>query len=186
MLYASRFLWRRARKWLGWGINAPRRGASLPRVRQPEAGVAADASAPAIDTGKARHHGVDNRKISSYNIVAMRRRGDKRIPIELEILRAARVLRERGTHEFHGYLIARQMRSRKAARLLTGYGTLYKALARLEAGQFLGSRWEEPAVAAREGRPRRRLYYLTGRVLADQEGVPISRPSALGSEAKSK
>ena len=45
-------------------------------------------------------------------------------------------------------------------RSLTAHGTLYKALARLEDLGLLTSRWED--VAATEGRPRRRLYELTG------------------------
>jgi len=38
-------------------------------------------------------------------------------------------------------------------------GTSYPALARLERTGWLESRWEEPPV---DGRPRRRLYRLTG------------------------
>jgi DNA-binding MarR family transcriptional regulator len=47
-------------------------------------------------------------------------------------------------------------------------GTLYPALARMERFGWLASRWEEidPAEA---GRPRRRLYHLTG------EGEPAAR-----------
>ena len=46
-------------------------------------------------------------------------------------------------------------------RLLTAYGTLYRALARLEKMGLLTSRWEDPAIPARENRPGRRLYRLT-------------------------
>lgn len=42
-----------------------------------------------------------------------------------------------------------------------GSGTLYPALRRLEALGWLTSRWEEPAPED-EGRPRRRLYSVTG------------------------
>ena len=52
------------------------------------------------------------------------------------------------------------MREQRGSRALTGHGTLYKALGRLEAFGLLSSRWE--AAAAAEGRPRRRLYELTG------------------------
>lgn len=47
------------------------------------------------------------------------------------------------------------------ARLLTAYGTLYRALGRLETMGLLASHWEDPAVFARENRPSRRLYTLT-------------------------
>ena len=46
-------------------------------------------------------------------------------------------------------------------RLLTAYGTLYRALGRLEQMALLRSRWEEPEIPARENRPGRRLYTLT-------------------------
>jgi PadR family transcriptional regulator PadR len=45
--------------------------------------------------------------------------------------------------------------------LLTAYGTLYRALSRLERMGFLESRWEDPDIPARENRPGRRLYTLT-------------------------
>jgi DNA-binding PadR family transcriptional regulator len=44
---------------------------------------------------------------------------------------------------------------------LAAYGTLYRALGRLEDMGLLKSRWEDPHVAARESRPRRRFYSLT-------------------------
>jgi DNA-binding PadR family transcriptional regulator len=48
------------------------------------------------------------------------------------------------------------------ARGLTAHGTLYKALDRMERMGLLESRWEDPEVAAAQGRPRRRLYRVTG------------------------
>ena len=53
------------------------------------------------------------------------------------------------------------MREQGGSRSLTGHGTLYKALSRLEEFGLLASHWEDPAAA--EGRPRRRLYELTER-----------------------
>ena len=44
------------------------------------------------------------------------------------------------------------------SRSLTGHGTLYKALARLERFGLLASSWEQGGA---DGRPRRRLYVLT-------------------------
>ncbi len=41
-------------------------------------------------------------------------------------------------------------------------GTVYPVLRRLERGGFLVSTWEDPAVALADGRPRRRMYKLTG------------------------
>jgi DNA-binding PadR family transcriptional regulator len=40
-------------------------------------------------------------------------------------------------------------------------GTLYPVMARLEAVGWAESFWEDPELAVREGRPRRRYYQLT-------------------------
>jgi DNA-binding PadR family transcriptional regulator len=71
------------------------------------------------------------------------------------------MLRRRGTTEFHGYEIAKRLGAEADHRLLTAYGTLYRALGRLEAMGLLHSRWEDPEIPARENRPGRRLYALT-------------------------
>lgn len=70
-------------------------------------------------------------------------------------------LRQRGEEEFHGFLLAKAVTHAADARLLTAYGTLYRALARLEAMGFVRSRQEDPLIAASAGRPVRRLYTLT-------------------------
>ena len=69
----------------------------------------------------------------------------------------------RGTTEFHGYELAKHLREASDARLLTAYGTLYRALMRLEEMGLLESRWEDPEIPARENRPGRRLYSLTAK-----------------------
>ena len=91
----------------------------------------------------------------------MRRKSGTLLPIELAICEAAATLRSRGGDEFHGYEIAKTIGDAKNRRLLTAYGTLYRALARLEKMGLVTSRWEDPAVPARENRPGRRLYTLT-------------------------
>ncbi len=92
----------------------------------------------------------------------MRRKADQLLPIELEILSAMISGRAQGAERLHGYALAKQIREQTGARTLIGHGTLYKALDRLEAQAFLRSEWEDPAVAAAENRPRRRLYEITG------------------------
>ncbi len=57
--------------------------------------------------------------------------------------------------------MAKRLRDVSERRLLTAYGTLYRALARLENMRLLQSHWEDPAIPARENRPGRRLYALT-------------------------
>ena len=91
----------------------------------------------------------------------MRRKIGTLVPLEVAILEASTELRRAGQVEVHGYELAKVVRDLRQARRLTAYGTLYKALARLEREGFLASRWEDPMAAADDGRPRRRFYRLT-------------------------
>jgi DNA-binding PadR family transcriptional regulator len=102
----------------------------------------------------------------------MRRKPGSLLPIEEAILAAGLDLRRIGHAEFHGFSIAKQMQEIGEAQQLTAHGTLYKALGRMEAAGLLESRWEEPDVALAEGRPRRRLYRLTG---AGERALSTSR-----------
>lgn len=91
----------------------------------------------------------------------MRRKPGALVPLEISIcIVAAELVTARST-EFHGYQIAKELAAIADHRLLTAYGTLYRALARLEDMGLLVSRREDPAIAARESRPGRRLYTLT-------------------------
>lgn len=91
----------------------------------------------------------------------MRRKPGALVPFEEGICVTAAALARRGITEFHGYDLARKLAGDADRRLLTAYGTLYRALGRLEAMGLLESRREDPAIAARENRPARRLYTLT-------------------------
>jgi PadR family transcriptional regulator, regulatory protein PadR len=91
----------------------------------------------------------------------MRRKTGALVPLELAICTAALELKSAGTTEFHGYLIAREIKDAADAKLLTAYGTLYRALSRLEQMGLVTSRWEDAQAAADENRPRRRLYAIT-------------------------
>jgi PadR family transcriptional regulator PadR len=86
-----------------------------------------------------------------------RRKPGTLLPLETEILEAALSIQS----SFHGFGLAQVMREQSGSRSLTGHGTLYKALSRLEEFGLLSSCWEDATAA--EGRPRRRLYELTGR-----------------------
>jgi PadR family transcriptional regulator, regulatory protein PadR len=50
-----------------------------------------------------------------------------------------------------------------------GGGTVYKVLRRLEERGHVVGRWEDPAVAERERRPRRRFYRVTAAGTAELE-----------------
>src|SRR5262245_40355998 len=92
----------------------------------------------------------------------MRRKPGTLVPLETAICVAAATLLRVGAREFHGYEIAKRLGDAADRRLLTAYGTLYRALGRLEQMGLLRSRWEDPEIPARENRPGRRLYTLTG------------------------
>jgi DNA-binding PadR family transcriptional regulator len=110
-----------------------------------------------------------------------RRKAGSLRPLEAEILEAALSLRR----AFHGFGLAQTMREQSECRALTAHGTLYKALGRLEEFGLLRSHWEDAATA--EGRPRRRLYELTGegaraaeRARAETPPAPLPRLAARG------
>jgi len=94
-------------------------------------------------------------------IRSMRRKPGSLVPLEVAICHAALDLKRRSRAEFHGYEIARHLGDRGDQKQLTAYGTLYRALGRLEEMGVLKSRGEDPRIAAREKRPRRRFYTLT-------------------------
>jgi DNA-binding PadR family transcriptional regulator len=116
-----------------------------------------------------------------------RRKPGTLLPLETEILGVALSRVRSGEATFHGFGLAQMMREQSGSRALTGHGTLYKALGRLEEFGLLTSRWEDTAAA--EGRPRRRLYELTGQgarvaeqAVADNAGQGIGRHPRAASE----
>jgi PadR family transcriptional regulator PadR len=117
-----------------------------------------------------------------------RRKPGTLLPLETEILETALSMLRSGQATFHGFGLAQSMREQSGSRSLTGHGTLYKALSRLEELGLLSSRWEDASAAA-EGRPRRRLYELTGQgagvaeqALADNADQALGRRPRVASE----
>ena len=108
----------------------------------------------------------------------MRRKPGGLVPLETSILLAAAGMRTAKARDFYGYQIAKQLADVSDRRLLTAYGTLYRALGRLEKMGLLHSHWEDPQRAADESRPGRRLYALTG------EGLAVARASLADAPAK--
>ena len=105
----------------------------------------------------------------------MRRKPGALVPLELAICSSAADLARAGSTQFHGYEIAKRLGDESERRLLTAYGTLYRALGRLEKMGLLKSRWEDPQIPARENRPGRRLYTLTA---AGEEAVQEARKAS--------
>jgi PadR family transcriptional regulator, regulatory protein PadR len=101
-----------------------------------------------------------------------RRKPGTLLPLETEILAVALSMQRSGQPTFHGFGLAQAMREQNASRALTAHGTLYKALGRLEEFGLLSSRWEDAAGV--EGRPRRRLYELTGQGARAAEQAPAA------------
>ncbi len=92
----------------------------------------------------------------------MRRRSGVLLPLEVDVLVAAAEAHRSRDPWVHGFAVAKQIRDAKAAGRLTAHGTLYKALGRLVEAGLLEDRWENADVALAAGRPRRRLYRITG------------------------
>jgi PadR family transcriptional regulator len=111
----------------------------------------------------------------------MRRKKGTLIPIEISILETGLELAIRGTSQFHGFMLAKEMQERDEAKLLTAHGTLYKALDRMQKAGYLESEWEDPLVAANESRPRRRFYRVTpagqAALVKALEGLPADAPA---------
>ena len=105
----------------------------------------------------------------------VRRRPGTLLPLELDILERGV---SHGADEFHGFELAKSLQEVTGSRQLTAHGTLYKALSRLEAAGMLTSRWEDPAP---EGRPRRRLYAVTG---AGEQALADGRRPAAGARQR--
>ena len=106
---------------------------------------------------------MDRLTIGIYLLIidAVRRKADQLIPFEIAVLQTAVTLQRRGETTFHGYSLAKAIKTAADTRTLTAHGTLYRALHRLENAGLLEGFWEDPVDAAGENRPRRRLYRLT-------------------------
>lgn len=82
--------------------------------------------------------------------------------LEYKIIDAGVRLHNEGHREFHASGIADFVSGSEARAALIGHGTLHKALRRLEGGGLLTSRMEDFELARSAGRPRHRLYTVTG------------------------
>lgn len=111
----------------------------------------------------------------------MRRKPGAILPLEASILETAVVLSRAGVEQFHGFQLAKHLRSDQDQQKLTAHGTLYKALTRMEKAGLLDSVWEDPDIAVEDGRPRRRLYSITseGRVALAKVEAEVAEPSRL-------
>jgi hypothetical protein len=124
---------------------------------------------------------LDYKQISAFSCSVPRRRPGTLLAIEQSILVAGLDAQRAGRPEFHGFALVSAIQEAESARRLTAHGTLYRALSRMEDAGLLASRWEDAEVAEAEGRPRRRLYRVTGpgeAALADAHRARAARSSA--------
>jgi len=89
-----------------------------------------------------------------------RRRHGTLLPLELDILGHGLELQGRDD-AFYGYSLAKSIAEENGGGL-TAHGTLYKALGRMAERGLLEANWEDATAAEAEGRPRRKLYTVTG------------------------
>lgn len=78
---------------------------------------------------------------------------------------------------FYGFALARALSDGASA--LTAHGTLYKALTRMAAAGLLAATWEDAELAEAEGRPRRRLYRVTGDGARALSAARATQPTAV-------
>jgi DNA-binding PadR family transcriptional regulator len=92
----------------------------------------------------------------------MKRKKGTLTPIEVGLLRTAMSMHATGTAEWHGFQLAKEHEGHNTKGGRIGFGSLYRALDRMESFGYLTSHLEDEAIAAEERRPRRRLYAVTG------------------------
>ena len=103
-----------------------------------------------------------------------RRRAGQLLPLEEDILRIGIDRAASSEPEFHGFGAAEALGEAGLGGRLLGHGTLYKALGRLEDQGLLESRWED-VDPSEVGRPRRRLYRVTGAAAPALTASELSR-----------
>jgi PadR family transcriptional regulator PadR len=108
----------------------------------------------------------------------MRRKAGALTPIEFDLLTTMAELHAT-VEEVHGYELSKAHQARTEARLPIPFGSLYRALDRMERFGYVTSRLEAAEVAEAERRPRRRLYQMTGagrEVLRRAEAAAMQPP----------
>ncbi len=103
-----------------------------------------------------------------------RRQPGTLLPLELEILETGMALQQ-SDNSFYGFALAKEMAT--SGNSLTAHGTLYKALARMTEAGLLEAQWEDAAAGEAEGRPRRRLYRVTGEGARARQSAVAKAPT---------
>jgi DNA-binding PadR family transcriptional regulator len=103
----------------------------------------------------------------------MRRRSENHlVPNEERTLAAALALHQSGTIEFHGYLLAGQLKKQPSSTRVMAYSTLYRCLDRLQERGLVRSWWAPDNTGS--GGPPRRLFSLTEKGTETAKELPES------------
>jgi DNA-binding PadR family transcriptional regulator len=98
------------------------------------------------------------------------------LPIEYDILACGSDLEASGG--FYGFGLAQSLADARGQSALIGHGTLYKALSRMTTRGLLSAEWEDPDAAIVAGRPRRRMYRVTGEGARALSARPAMAPAS--------
>jgi DNA-binding PadR family transcriptional regulator len=103
----------------------------------------------------------------------MRRRSENHlVPNEERTLAAALALHQSGTKEFHGYLLAGQLKKQPSTQRVMAYSTLYRCLDRLQERGLVQSWWAPDNTGS--GGPPRRLFSLTDKGTEAAKELPAT------------
>lgn len=90
----------------------------------------------------------------------VKRRPGRLLTLEVMILEAGLQVQAE-EDAFYGFALVRRLAELRGGAQIA-HGTLYRALSRMATSGFLDASWEDPDLAEAAGRPRRRLYRVTG------------------------
>jgi PadR family transcriptional regulator, regulatory protein PadR len=91
------------------------------------------------------------------------------LPLERRLLEVAVGHAERGVY---GFALAQELAGEQGETKLVAHGTLYKALDRMRRAGWLTAAWEDPETAETQGRPRRKIYRVTGEGIRALQEAP--------------
>lgn len=97
------------------------------------------------------------------------------MPNEERTLAAALALHLTGTQQFHGYLLAGQLKKQPSSERIMAYSTLYRCLDRLEERSLVASWWAQDN--SESGGPPRRQFALTNAGIELAGTLPAPEPA---------
>jgi PadR family transcriptional regulator, regulatory protein PadR len=99
----------------------------------------------------------------------MFRKSGTLLPLGRRLLEPAVAHAERGVY---GLALAQELAGTEGETKLVAHGTMCKALDRMRRAGWLTAAWEDPETAEQEGRPRRKIYRVTGEGVRTLQEAP--------------